>query len=165
MSISNSIDIEHFPDIRAAHSSLVVDINEAVRSRLSPDTVLTREVAIDIFKSIKTSSHVAAFFLQPKLVVSLTIGASILVFAVTIVGLISLGGALGPASTGILFSSFVRLVLTLTVTTLFGCCSLSFSMWDELENLSEAYTQQGERAQRYLDLLADAVSDVRINLD
>lgn len=157
----SSVTFDESPSsfIHFSFFNTTINLNDAIRGQLSEEEALTRDVAVRILKKIRLESNIAAFFVQPLIIIPLTILSSIAILAATLVALVALGSVSHWA-----FQVFAKLFLSVEVPVLLGLTVWACASAAKWKILSEAYAQQSLLAQEYIEILEDEDVDVEVLL-
>lgn len=136
LTTTSTITIEHYPNTLFAlggFSAFSVDINDAVKAKMKDGEELTDKTALSILESIKIKSMIMSQLSYPPIAIALAVLASGSGALLTITS-VGVAAILGVALT----------ILGLVTTGLIILCD------NDLDKLSEAYSQQKYQATQYI---------------
>ena len=145
-----AFNIEHYPnrrfDIFPFTPTVSVDLNKSVKKKLSDGEQLTNATALNILKQIKWESDILSFLTKPIVAIVLSNGV--------------LGAGLCIPAAGIvlwLARIFVSVLgggmLGFSIENSFRCLGKSLCIKGLFPQLSQAYSDQSQRANEYIRTL------------
>ena len=149
-----AININHYPGrefylIEGLTPAFAVDLNQSVKEKLKEGERLTNETALKIFKKIKWKSDVLSFLSKPVVLISAAVTLSAIAFS-------------SPVATGLALK-IIRSVFFAFTGAFFG-----YSIWSSLNGslsqISQAYKEQSERANKHIKTIEAADHELEFNL-
>ena len=136
-----TLNIDHYPNksfkILPCTPDFTIDINQSVKERLKEGELLTNATALKIFKQIKLKSDILSFL--TKAIVLIPLSTAIMIA----------GFCIPPAG--------IALLAARVFVAALGGCIVGFSIENYFNNflprLSQAYSDQSERAAEYIQKL------------